>query len=232
MHRRLAVTRLGSRGTTDRCAPAAAGRGHRPQDDPARGRLDRLGRAPGQRVLPRSGDRRARPQSRPAAATEWLAGPGGLSCCINHAATPSTDGMWSTLMYGGILNRATEPTPEVSLWVVMPTEAVLTLGLVSVILGTASGARNVGDQRRDRHRRLHRPGVGVGRAGVGCVDEPGPLARPRAGRVGPDQLLDLPGRTDHRRDGRGRLRVDSEGQGHHGQRRGSPSILDENPQGL
>ena len=52
--------------------------------------------------------------------------------------------MWSTLMYGGILNGATEPTPEVSLWVAMPTEAVLTLGLVSVILGTASGARNVG----------------------------------------------------------------------------------------
>jgi aquaporin Z len=48
------------------------------------------------------------------------------------------------LMYGGILNGAIEPTPEVSLWVAMLTEAVLTLGLVSVILGTASGARNVG----------------------------------------------------------------------------------------
>ena len=48
------------------------------------------------------------------------------------------------LMYGGIINGATEPTPDVSLWVAMLTEAVLTLGLVSVILGTASGARNVG----------------------------------------------------------------------------------------
>jgi aquaporin Z len=47
-------------------------------------------------------------------------------------------------MYGGIINGATEPTPEVSLWVAVVTEAVLTLGLVSVILGTASGARNVG----------------------------------------------------------------------------------------
>ncbi len=37
-----------------------------------------------------------------------------------------------------------EPTPQVSIWVAMLTEAVLTLGLVSVILGTASGARNVG----------------------------------------------------------------------------------------
>ena len=48
------------------------------------------------------------------------------------------------LMYGGILNGATEPTKDVSPWVAMLTEAVLTLGLVSVILGTASGARNVG----------------------------------------------------------------------------------------
>ena len=48
------------------------------------------------------------------------------------------------LMYGGIINGATEPTADVSLGVAMLTEAVLTLGLVSVILGTASGARNVG----------------------------------------------------------------------------------------
>jgi aquaporin Z len=48
------------------------------------------------------------------------------------------------LMYGNIINGATEPTTDVSLGVAMATEAVLTLGLVSVILGTASGARNVG----------------------------------------------------------------------------------------
>ena len=48
------------------------------------------------------------------------------------------------LMYGGILNGANEPTPDVSPLVAILTEAVLTLGLVSVILGTASGARNVG----------------------------------------------------------------------------------------
>ncbi len=48
------------------------------------------------------------------------------------------------LMYGGIINGATEPTKDVSLVIAMLTEAVLTLGLVSVILGTASGARNVG----------------------------------------------------------------------------------------
>ena len=47
-------------------------------------------------------------------------------------------------MYGGILNGATEPTPDVSPLVAVLTEGVLTLGLVSVILGTATGARNVG----------------------------------------------------------------------------------------
>lgn len=49
------------------------------------------------------------------------------------------------LVYGGIINGATEPTKDVSLGVAMLTEAVLTLGLVSVILGTASGARNIGN---------------------------------------------------------------------------------------
>jgi aquaporin Z len=47
-------------------------------------------------------------------------------------------------MYGGIINGATEPTKDVSLGIAMLTEAVLTLGLVSVILGTASTAQNVG----------------------------------------------------------------------------------------
>ena len=48
------------------------------------------------------------------------------------------------LTYGGVLNGATQPTPAVNAGVAALTEAVLTLGLVSVILGTASGARNVG----------------------------------------------------------------------------------------
>jgi aquaporin Z len=48
------------------------------------------------------------------------------------------------LLYGGILNGATEPSPSVNAGAAVLTEAVLTLGLVSVILGTASGARNVG----------------------------------------------------------------------------------------
>ena len=47
-------------------------------------------------------------------------------------------------VYGGILNGATEPGAGISDTTAVLTEAILTLGLVSVILGTAAGARNVG----------------------------------------------------------------------------------------
>ncbi len=52
--------------------------------------------------------------------------------------------LFLNVLYGGILNGATEPTPDVSPLVAVLTEGVLTLGLVSVILGTATGARNIG----------------------------------------------------------------------------------------
>ena len=71
----------------------------------------------------------------------WLRVPGYIAAQVVGAVLAA----WLLqVMYGGILNGATEPTPKVSLGVAMLTEAVLTLGLVSVILGTASGARNVG----------------------------------------------------------------------------------------
>jgi aquaporin Z len=48
-------------------------------------------------------------------------------------------------MFGNLAHLgATQPGPSVVLWKAAILEAVLTLGLVSVILGTASGARNVG----------------------------------------------------------------------------------------
>jgi aquaporin Z len=47
-------------------------------------------------------------------------------------------------MYGGVINGATEPTSHVSNLVAVFTEGLLTLGLLSVIMGTASGARNIG----------------------------------------------------------------------------------------
>ena len=71
----------------------------------------------------------------------WIRVPGYVGAQLIGAILAS---WFLQLMYGGILHGATEPTPDVSVLVACLTEAVLTLGLVSVILGTASGARNVG----------------------------------------------------------------------------------------
>ncbi|OLL73224.1 major intrinsic protein [Pseudonocardia sp. Ae168_Ps1] len=94
------------------------------------------------------------------------------------------------------------PTTTATLW-----ELVLTTGLVSVILGTASGAQQIGP--------LAAIGVGGyialaglwGGAGQRCVDEPGPLPRtgPRAPRL--DGVVGLPRRARGRRDRRRRVRV-------------------------
>ncbi len=71
----------------------------------------------------------------------WLRVPGYLIAQAFGAVLAALFLQW---MYGNIINGATEPTADVTVWVAIFTEAVLTLGLVSVILGTASGARNVG----------------------------------------------------------------------------------------
>jgi aquaporin Z len=48
-------------------------------------------------------------------------------------------------MFGNLAHLgATLPGPSIALWKAAVIEAVLTAGLVSVILGTASGARNIG----------------------------------------------------------------------------------------
>ncbi len=47
-------------------------------------------------------------------------------------------------LFGGIMSGATVPSDGVSPLVAVLTEGLLTLGLVSVILGTATGARNIG----------------------------------------------------------------------------------------
>ena len=93
------------------------------------------------------------------------------------------------LMYRGILDGATEPSKGVSPWVAMLTGAVLTLGLVSVILST-SGARNVGINGAiavGAYIGL----VSVWGPSVRGVDEPGSFVRPGAGRRQPHRLLDL-----------------------------------------
>jgi len=71
----------------------------------------------------------------------WIRVPGYILAQVIGAILASLFLQW---VYGNVINGATEPTPDVSVWVAILTEAVLTLGLVSVILGTASGARNIG----------------------------------------------------------------------------------------
>ena len=71
----------------------------------------------------------------------WLRVPGYL---IAQAFGAILAALFLQLTYGHILDGATEPAPQVNFWVATLTEAMLTLGLVSVILGTASGARNIG----------------------------------------------------------------------------------------
>ncbi len=122
----------------------------------------------------------------------WRRVPGYIVAQVIGAILAS---VFLQLMYGGIINGATEPTPDVNQGVAVLTEAVLTLGLVSVILGTATGARNIGYQRRDRRRCLHRSRLRVGRPGDRRVDEPSAFTRPDACRRRPDELLDLPRRA-------------------------------------
>jgi aquaporin Z len=71
----------------------------------------------------------------------WLRVPGYILAQLVGAILASLVLQW---LFGGIINGATEPSPQVRTWVAVLTEVLLTLGLVSVILGTASGARNVG----------------------------------------------------------------------------------------
>ena len=71
----------------------------------------------------------------------WLRVPGYIVAQILGALLASLVLQW---MFGGIMAGATEPAKGVGLGVAALTEGLLTLGLVSVILGTASGARNIG----------------------------------------------------------------------------------------
>jgi aquaporin Z len=71
----------------------------------------------------------------------WRRVPGYLVAQVFGALLAALALQW---LFGGIMNGATEPATGVGLGVATLTEGLLTLGLVSVILGTASGARNIG----------------------------------------------------------------------------------------
>jgi Major intrinsic protein len=114
---------------------------------------------------------------------------------------------------------ATLPGPGYKDWQAFLMEIALTGVLLSVILGTASAAQNVGAigalgvggaerwcDRRTRRRRLHRPRWPLVRAGERHLDEPGALIRPRPGQRRLDRVLGIRRRTADRRRDRGRLR--------------------------
>ena len=88
-------------------------------------------------------------------------------------------------------SRGTLPGHGYDDWQALLMEIVLTAGLLSVILGTASAAQNVGHDRRAWRRRLHRAGRAVVGAGERHLDEPGALLRPGAGQRRLDRLLGL-----------------------------------------
>jgi aquaporin Z len=72
----------------------------------------------------------------------WLRVPGYIIVQL-IGATVACLVLWAIFGKLGMLG-ATEPGPGVDNWQAMLMEALLTLGLVSTILGTASGAQNVG----------------------------------------------------------------------------------------
>ena len=103
---------------------------------------------------------------------------------------------------------ATLPGPGYHDWQAFLMEIALTAGLLSVILGTASGRAERRRARRARGRRLHRAGRPVVSAGERHVDEPGALVRPSARQRGLDRLLGVRRRPADRGGDRGRMRGD------------------------
>ncbi len=116
---------------------------------------------------------------------------------------------------------ATLPGAGYENWQALLMEIALTAGLVSVILGTASAAQNVGA--------IAALGVGgyialagpLGGAGQRRVDEPGTLVRTGAGQWRLHQLLGLCRGPDRRRVDRRRLRVRPSRSGWRSDREGS-----------
>ena len=103
---------------------------------------------------------------------------------------------------------ATLPGPGYKDWQALLMEIALTAVLLSVILGTASAAQNVGAARRARRRRVHRAGRPVVGACERHLDEPSPLVRTGAGERRLDGVLGVRRRSADRRCDRRRLRDD------------------------
>jgi aquaporin Z len=82
-------------------------------------------------------------------------------------------------LYGGIANGRTAPGQGIEPWVAVMTEVLLTLGLLSVVFGTADGPRNVG------HNSALAIGFYVALAGMWAAPIDGASMNP-ARTLGPD----------------------------------------------
>ena len=102
---------------------------------------------------------------------------------------------------------ANYPAHGYSSWQAMLMEAALTLGLVSVILGTASGAQNIGIFGAIGVGGVHRPCGSLGQPDLRRVDEPRAHLRARSRRNDLHRLLGLRGRPAAWSGARGRDRI-------------------------
>ena len=109
----------------------------------------------------------------------WRRVPGYIAAQLLGAALA---GLFLLAVFGNVEHLgATLPGAGYQPWQAFMLEIALTGGLVSVILGTASEAQNVGPSA-PRRGRLHRARGPLGGSGQRDVDEPGALVRPRARR--------------------------------------------------
>ena len=149
----------------------------------------------------------------------WIRVPGYIVAQIIGGILAALFLQWA---YGGILNGATEPGAGISDGTAALTEAILTLGLVSVILGTAAGARNVGVNGAIA------VGAYIGLVSVwgapvsGASMNPGRSFAPMLVGGEPRPLLGLSRRPDRRRADRGAVRVHPSRPADEGGRRGGP----------
>jgi aquaporin Z len=106
----------------------------------------------------------------------WRRVPGYLVAQIVGALLAAIVLEW---LYGGIANGRTVPAQGIEPWVAVMTEVLLTLGLMTVVFGTADGPRNVG------HNSALAIGFYVALAGMWAAPIDGASMNP-ARTLGPD----------------------------------------------
>lgn len=142
----------------------------------------------------------------------WNRVPGYLGAqCIGAIAAVA----FLRLMFGDV-GRLGATLPGVGVGNIKATivEIVLTAGLVSTILGTASGRAQHRCQRCARRRRIHRAGRLLGGVALRRINESRPFVRARSSSRRSEYNRCVCCGTYHRRADRRRVRVDSQRSAH------------------